>query len=243
MKRNVVLLLHGWIREKNAKDYYANTILEFEKRGYEVLIPDMPGFGKTTTPKHPLTLQDYAIFVYKYLHKLNVEPNIVIGHSFGGRVIIEYLSLFPCNVKTVVLSGTPGYPSIKKSKMLLSLLIAKIGGTIVSLPLISKLKERIRGWYYYIVGARDFYRAEGAMRQTFKNIVTESLDEKMKNMNVPTLLIWGENDVIVPVGVAKKMQQAIQNVELSIIPFEGHSVITSKPDRFVDEVIRFTKNL
>ncbi len=243
MKRPTILLLSGWVRTNVIKEYYKKTIQEFEKKGYTVYAPDMPGFGAAKNPDHPLTLHDYAVFVSAYIKKQAIQPDILLGHSFGGRVIIEYLSLFPFNGKAVVLSGTPGYPSIKKSKMLLSLLIAKIGGTIVSLPLISKLKERIRGWYYYIVGARDFYRAEGVMRQTFKNIVQTPLEQQMKTIRIPTLLVWGADDVIVPLSVAKKMKQTISTATLISIPACGHGCIVETPEHFVKETMRFIQHL
>lgn len=243
MKRPTILLLHGWIRAASANIYYANTITAFEKKGYMVVAPDMPGFGVSKMPTRPLTLGDYADFIHEYMGTNHLHPDMLVGHSFGGRVIIEYLSRFPFHGKAVVMTGTPGYPPVRKAKMVASLIIAKVGNAVFSLPLLSKFSGTIRGWFYYVVGARDFYRASGAMRQTFKNIVTDQLDGKMKKMHIPTLLLWGSADEIVPVSVAGNMQKAIPGSTLSVIPSFGHGVIIDAADRFVEEVQKFIQTI
>ena len=241
MKRPTILLLHGWIRAASAKTYYGVTIAAFEKQGYTVVAPDMPGFGASKTPRHALTLGDYAEFIHEYMEKNHLHPEMLVGHSFGGRVIIEYLSRFPFQGRAVVLTGTPGYTPVRKVKMVASLMIAKIGNAVFSLPFLSTFADKIRGWFYYLVGARDFYRASGVMRQTFKNIVTDPLEEKMKTMHIPTLLLWGSEDEIVPVPVAANMKKTIPASSLLMIPSYGHKVIIDAADRFVEEVMKFIK--
>ena len=243
MKPRTILLLHGWIRAASAETYYAKTITAFEKKGYRVVAPDMPGFGASKNPDRPLTLYDYALFVHEYLLKHRIQPDILIGHSFGGRVIIEYLTNFSFEGKCVVMTGTPGYPPVRKLKMVLSLVIAKAGNAIFSVPLLSKFRDAIRARFYYLVGARDYYRASGAMRQTFKNIVQESLDKKMKRIHIPTLLLWGSEDVIVPVHIAHKMNQAISPSTVVTISAYGHRVIVDAAEYFVEEVTKFIKTI
>ena len=243
MKPQTILLLHGWIRAASAETYYAKTITAFEKKRYRVVAPDMPGFGSSKTPIHSLTLGDYAEFIHEYIEKNHLHPDVLIGHSFGGRVIIEYLSRFPFQGRAVVMTGTPGYPSVRKLKMVLSRIIAKAGNAIFSVPLLSTFRDAIRARFYYLVGARDYYRASGAMRQTFKNIVQESLDKKMKSIRIPTLLLWGGEDVIVPVRVARKMNQAISPSTFVSISAYGHRMIVDAADHFVEEVTKFIKTI
>ncbi len=119
------------------------------------------------------------------------------------------------------------------------MVISKIGNFIFSIPGLTNIADKVRGWFYYIIGARDFYRAQGSMRQTFKNIVGEKLEENMKRIHIPTLLIWGEEDVIVPVRIAKKMKETILNSKLVVIPQGRHSVIIDDPEIFVKEVCSF----
>lgn len=234
-----IILLHGWGKCTTARSYYSKTVKDFEKKGYRVYVPDMPGFGKAKAPTYPLTLQDYVDFLHSYIKENNIIKPVLIGHSFGGRVIIKYISSYDTDVKSIILSGTPGFTPIKKSKLIASLILAKIGGFIFSLPGLSIFEEKIRSWFYYIVGARDYYRAEGAMRETFKNIVREDLKMQMKKIHLPTLLIWGDEDIIVPVKIAHLMKKTIPNSKLVVLPHGKHSVLIDDPETFVKEVCLF----
>mgnify|MGYP001605071087 CR=1 FL=1 len=236
MKRPQILVLHGW---SLSADRYSPLIQELSHLGYSVYAPDLPGFGKAKAPIYPFTLGDYADFLHSYIKENNITTPILIGHSFGGRIIIKYVTSHGTDVKAIILCGTPGFTPIKKSKLIASLVLAKIGGFIFSLPGLSTFEEKIRGWFYYVIGARDFYRAQGSMRQTFKNIVSEKLEKNMKNIRIPTLLIWGEEDVIVPVKIAERMKETIPNAKLVILPHGKHSVIIDDPEAFVKEVCSF----
>ena len=233
MKKCQILLLHGWGKYSSALDYYHKTVSEFQKNGYTVFVPDMPGFGNEKIPDHPFTLQNYAFFLQTYIQKKKLQDFVIIGHSFGGRVAIKYINRYTEGVRALILCGTPGFTPVSKLKLIISLFLAKIGGFIFSLPIISSQKEKIRGGFYYLVGARDYYRAEGSMRQTFKNIVREELKDIMKKIHIPTLLLWGEDDIIVPVKIAQKMKETIRQSRLTIIPHGKHSVIIDNPKTFV----------
>jgi len=242
-QQRTIVLLHGWGRAKSASSYYAKTIAEFKKNGYVVYAPDLPGFGTAGVPSKPLTLHDYAEFVHEYIKKQNIQPTIFIGHSFGGRVIIQHCSEYTFTGKAIILSGTPGVTPVKRGKILVSLIIAKIGHVIFTIPGFSLFAEKIRGWFYYLIGARDFYRAEGAMRETFKNIIKERLDDKMKIIQTPTLLLWGEEDIIVPLPVAQRMQQIFPHATLSHVPSFGHGFIVDAPVQFVKNVLQFIQSI
>lgn len=243
MNSQALILLHGWGKCKSARSYYHETVKAFQEKGYNVYVPDMPGFGEAKVPKYPHTLHDYTEFIHNFIKQKDIRSPILIGHSFGGRAVIKYVSSYDTDVKAIVLCGTPGYTPVKKVKLIASLMLAKIGGLVFSLPGLSTIAEKIRGWFYYVIGARDYYRAEGAMRQTFKNIIREELKNLMRHIHIPTLLVWGEEDIIVPIRIAERMEKTIVNSKLIILPHGKHSVIIDDPKSFVNEVHSFLKSL
>ena len=81
------------------------------------------------------------------------------------------------------------------------------------------------------------------MRQTFKHIVADDLVVSMESMQVPCLLLWGEYDVIVPVSIAKRMQEVIPNATLKVIPEADHGVPFKQSDIFASYVEGFLKTL
>ena len=142
-----------------------------EKARLPGICSDLPGFGASKMPEHPLTLSDYARFLDEYLKMNQIVQPILIGHSFGGRVSLKYNELYPKHTRALILSGTPGFTPIPKKKLLFFITLAKIGGFLFSIPPLSLVQDTVRRWYYYVVGAKEFFRAEGAMRETFKRIV------------------------------------------------------------------------
>lgn len=240
MKKSPIIILHGWglSREK-----FAPLGELLEKKGYTVFTPDLPGFGKSTPPPRPYHLSDYADFLRDYMRKNSIVNPVLIGHSFGGRVSLKYQMLFPKTINALILTGTPGYTPVPRKKLFIFVAIAKIGKFFLSLPVLNLLQENIRRWYYYVVGARDYYRAQGVMREVFKNIVQEDLASTMTTIVVPCALVWGEDDVITPVWIAKRMNTIIKGSKLIVIPEADHGVSYKSPERFVSAIGDFLKTL
>ena len=156
---------------------------------------------------------------------------------------LKYQTLFPKTIRAIILTGTPGYTPVPRQKILVFVAIAKIGRFFLSFPLLIPLQENIRKWYYYLVGARDFYRAQGIMRDIFKNMVQEDLVPCMTCVGVPCALVWGENDRITPVWIAKRMNTAIVDSKLIVIPDADHGVSYKSPERFIAAIEHFLKTV
>lgn len=237
--RGDIVILHGWGLSGKT---FAPLGESLKKLGYSVRAPDMPGFGDTQMPEKPLTLTDYAKFLDDYLRIHKIEQPILIGHSFGGRVSLKFNELYPKHVRVLILSGTPGFTPIPKKKLLLFIVLAKIGKLLFAIPPLNLIQDSVRRWYYYAVGAKEFFRAEGMMRETFKQIVNEDLVRAMEAVDAPTILLWGEYDIIVPVAIAERMHRLIAESELIVIPEADHGVPFKQPEVFASYIEKFLKN-
>lgn len=240
MKSYPLVILHGWGLSGAIFDPLSDVLRE---KKYTVYAPDLPGFGKCKPPDQPLRLSDYATFLSRYLEEHHIDKPILIGHSFGGRVSLKYNEMYPKTVRALILSGTPGFTPIPKKKLLLFIALAKIGGFLFQFSPLSYFQDEVRKWYYYVVGAKEFFHAEGTMRETFKHIVQEELVTAMEAMDIPTLLLWGECDIIVPITIAERMHQVISGSELNVIPVADHGVPFNQPVVFGTYVDRFLKTL
>lgn len=236
MKNQNIVILHGWNLSGKRFDPLARI---FKKMGYRVSAPDFPGFGDEPAPVVPWHVSDYAKFLHTYIEKNRINNPILVGHSFGGRVALKYAQLYPSDIKKIILTGTPGFSPIPSKKLRFFLVISKIGGALFALPGLNIVADKARKWLYYVAGAREFLRAEGSMRQTFKYIVSDDLVDSMEAVQVPTMLVWGENDTIVPVSIAKRMLTAIPESRLFIIPESDHGVPFRQPELFVSCVKQF----
>lgn len=236
MKRFPLVILHGW---GLSSERFTPLIDELKGEGYWVWAPDLPGFGKTEIPTSPLTLSDYSDFLKAYIEAHNINDPVLIGHSFGGRVALKFNERYPKRIRALILTGVPGFTPIPKRKLAFFIAIAKLGRLLFSIPPLLLFQDQVRRWYYYVVGAKEFFRAEGAMRETFKRIVREDLVASMEAVSIPTLLIWGELDIIVPPSIAERMHRVIEGSELVIIPDSDHGVSFKEPKRFVHHLQKF----
>lgn len=236
MDRYPIVILHGW---NLSAVKFLPLQKEFKKRGYKTICIDLPGFGSTKLPNRSLTLSDYVLFIEDYLKRKKINKVNFIGHSFGGRIGIKLAFEGPQMVHSLILTGTPGINPVPKIRSFFFLIIAKIGKVIFSLPFLSFLEDRIRCLLYRIARATDFYNTNKTMKETFKNIVREDIMPYLSQINIPTLLLWGEEDKIVPVGIAQKMKNIIRDSKLIVIPNARHGLPWTHPELFVNEVEEF----
>lgn len=202
-----VLFLHGWAKDIN-KERYAELLGELAKK-YKVTAVDFPGFGGTGIPLEPWNVLDYSKWLVDFLNKTKTESDVLIGHSFGGRVAIKEISGGLLTPQKLVLVASAGIErkSIKvKTLILISDLIPKF------------IKKMVN------FGSKDLREASGIMRESVKLIVGENLENDISKIAIPTLLIWGSEDNTTPLWQGKLINKLIKNSELKIIDGANHGV-------------------
>lgn len=239
-KKQDVVILHGW---NLSAERFSPLATALGSLGYRVYTLDLPGFGKEPPPDKPWHVIEYADFLKGYFVRLRIKNPVLIGHSFGGRVALKFAQLHPQDLKAMVLSGTPGFSPVPKGKLIFFLVLAKIGRVLFSIPPLTILADWARRLLYYAAGTKDFFRADGVMKQTFKNVVQDYLVDAMESLAVPCLLLWGEFDLLVPVSIARQIHEVIPRSELKVIPQADHGVPFKEAPVFASYVDRFVKGL
>jgi pimeloyl-ACP methyl ester carboxylesterase len=235
-----VLILHGW--GSSAKNWQkVKSILE--SQGVEVFLPDLPGFGLSPALEKPWSVSDYAQWVFDYCRQQNLSQFFLLGHSFGGGVAVKLASSFPLALKGLILAA----PALKRRKgpfYWLVLVLAKIGGFIFSLPVLSFLEPWARKVVYFIIGKHDYYRLEKeAVKKTFKNVVEEDLTGYLPKINAPCLIVWGDKDAATPFQDASLIQQSIKNSRLEVIKEAGHALNLHNTEILTEKILNFIKTL
>lgn len=229
-----VLILHGWGLSSKV---YKNLVLELKKHDQTVYVPDLPGFGKEKIPEKPYSLDDYVVFLLQYIKINRLKSLIIIGHSFGGRVAIKLAANYPQLIDRLILTGVPGFRAGSCLKIFTFNILAKLGKLVVVIFRVSKLGYYMRKILYRLARTTDYYKAKGAMRETFKKIVGEDLVSSMRRIQCLTLLLWGKEDKIIPVWMAEKMVKEIKGAKLIIVPGAGHDLPYKEPRLFANKII------
>jgi len=213
---NTVLMLHGWGDTLHTFDSLAGMLPG------RVVRVDLPGFGGSDSPKSTWTLDDYVRFVRSFSEKIGIKPDILIGHSLGGRILIKGLSTGVLEARKAVLIASAGVAERNTFRNATIGLLAKVGRVVTAIPPFNFLRDGIRRYVYQRIGS-DYFAA-GSLRATFLNIIKEDLSSAAKTIIVPALIVWGENDATTPLSEGKRLHVLIRTSVLRVIPHAGHFV-------------------
>ncbi len=216
----LLLILHGWGCSKEM----FSTIAEHLSSGYTVVVPDLPGFGESAQPSEPYSVEDCTRLIVDFIKSLGFKTVSLMGHSYGGRVIIKMFSLsnLPFEIERVCLVDAAGIKPKKSLGQKLSLLCYKGGRKVLSLPPFKKLfPNAIENWRKKR-GSADFNNASEVMKKTLVLAVNEDLTNCLKNITAPTLLFWGDKDDATPLSDAKIMEKRIPDAGLVVLEGGSH---------------------
>lgn len=210
-----VVLLHGWLANLETMKPIANALNE----NFAVYNIDIIGFGKSELPDAPYNTNDYGDFLQKLLTKLKLENPILIGHSNGGRMIINSVGRNLVKPSKIVLIDSAGIKPKRKPDYYLKIYTYKLCKKAVNiLPNSEKIRENLLKKF----SSEDYKNSPEVLRKTMSNIVNEDQRELLKNIKAPTLLIWGENDTATPITDAKIMEKLIPDAGLVTYKNSGH---------------------
>ena len=203
---NTLVLLHGWGQNIEMMKPIGDRF----KKNNRIIIIDLPGFGESEEPNFVWTLNDYVDCVKKILDKLKVDNPILIGHSFGGKISLLYASIY--KVQKLILFGSPFKQEIKKLS-----LKTKVLKFLKNVPIINKLE----GFAKKHIGSTDYKNASDTMRKILVEHVNLDIEEEVKKIKCPTLLVWGTMDQEVPVERAYELEKLIEDA--GVVIYEGCS--------------------
>lgn len=215
----LVVLLHGWGSNITLFDSMINLL----SVKYKVVAMDMPGFGESEEPKEPWDVDRYVDFVLEFLKKYDFQKVTLLGHSFGGRVIIKLCSReLPFEVEKVILVDSAGVKPEKTAYQKMKQSVYKATKKVYSSPAFSKLFPDALENLRKRNGSADYNAASPIMRQTLVKVVNEDLCELMPNVKCPALLIWGKNDDATPLADGEKMEKLMPEAALVAFDNAGH---------------------
>lgn len=217
---DLIVLLHGW--GSNIK-LFANLI-ELLAKKYKVVAMDMPGFGESAEPPSAWCVDDYVDFVLDFLKDYDTDKVMLLGHSFGGRVIIKLNSRenLPFKITKVILVDSAGIMPPKSNKKSFRTYYYKVGKAILSTGIVQKIAPDALENFRKKMGSADYAAASPLMRQVLVKVVNEDLEYLLPNIKCPTLLVWGVNDTATPISDGEKMEKLIPNAGLVKLENAGH---------------------
>lgn len=253
-----IVLVHGLASNGG---FWRNNIAELAKHSRVIAI-DLPGYGKSDKGVYPYTMSFYADVVSGLLTQLNIAKVVYVGHSMGGQIGIHFSFRHTAQLEQLILAAPAGLEPFSRGD----------GDWLKSVMTIDFVKktpeERIRAnlamnFYQYddrfewmveertrMAKAKDFEDFCYAVVRSVHGMLNEPTTKRLQEISVPTHLIFGTNDGLIPnpilhggtaADIAKIGTDAIPNVTLNFIPEAGHMLQLEKPEEFNALVIGFLK--
>lgn len=244
----ILVLLHAFPLSSSMWKVNVNKIKE---AGFRIITPDLLGFGKNVYSSETTSMEDMANDVAEYLDSLNIEKAIIGGLSMGGYVTFNLYRLFPNKFSAIILCDTNCEDEPEEKQQLRYDLVSTVeeqGSQALIEHILPNLicentKENNKELVAYL--EKEFLNAKPeAVNSALRGMaVRKDHTYLLSKMDIPALLVFGENDKITNLETAQKMKNLIPNAQLKIIPNAGHYSNLENSESFNSILISFLQKL
>lgn len=231
--KETAVVLQGWGTDLTIYDSVAAAIND----SYRVVQLDLPGFGASEEPPEAWNVDAYCDFFCDFLDALGIGRTALIGHSYGGRMIIKMAARsskgeLPFEITKIVLVDSAGVMPrrtasqnfrVKRYKAMRNFLMSK--------PVHSLFPEVIDYWMSK-QGSEDYRNASPVMKKCLVMAVNEDLQDIMPLVKQETLIVWGDLDMDTPISDAHIMEEKIPDSALVVLEGTDHYSFLYKPAEF-----------
>lgn len=232
-----VILLHGWLCSLETMKPIAKVL----ENNFKVYNVDLPGFGKSDMLQETYNTNMFGDFLNNFIEQLKINNPILIGHSNGGRTIINYAGRKLGEIDKIVLIDSAGIKPKRTIGYYIRVYTFKFLKKFLSIfpnvEMFNNIRERVLSKF----GSSDYKNSSEVLRRTMSTIINEDQTEILKNINVPTLLLWGENDEDTPLTDGKLMEEKIKDAALITIKNAGHFSYLDSLNESIEIIKSFLK--
>ncbi|MGJ9459904.1 alpha/beta fold hydrolase [Oceanobacillus sp. CF4.6] len=242
-----ILLIHGFV----SSIYTFNRLIPLLEKHFSIIALDLPGFGKSEKStsfvyKH----ENYAKLVAKCIDYFSLENVCIIGHSMGGQVALHTARIIPEKINKLVLLSSSGYlrstnrwmvycsylplfnqmvkQRIKRSNVRASLQNVFYNPSLITDEHIREFETPLKDKNFYKSLIRLLRQREGDLRS-----------DQLREIQTPALLIWGQEDKVVPLGVGKRLVGDLPNARLITYEETGHFVTEERSKEIYEEIFNY----
>jgi pimeloyl-ACP methyl ester carboxylesterase len=225
---------------------------------HRVIALDLPGFGESPMPAEPITVRGYARLVVELLDALGVEEATIVGNSMGGFIGCEMAIRYPARVRRLVLVAAAGlslrHMRHERKRGLRAraenLLFFGLGRLARRTDVVVRSRRLRRGLLLLVAahperlsGPLIVEQAHGAGKPGFGDaleaMTAYPIRDRLGEIRCPALVVWGEEDRLVPVRDASEFAWLIPGARKVLYPDTGHMVMLERPERFNADVRAF----
>lgn len=239
---DTIVLVHGLGASAERWEF---VIPLFEKH-YRVIVPDLIGFGYSDKPMVDYTPEFFSEFFSHFLRELNITKTNLIGSSLGGQVCAEFASREKNTVKKLVLvspSGAMKHSTPALDAYVMAALYPNPDGAKSAFEMMNtsgrQVNQRIVDEF---VKRMHLPNAKMSFMSTLLGLKnSDTITKVLPSITSPTLVIWGEDDPVIPINYAESFVSSIRDCRFYKMPKCGHTPYVDEPEKFFEIVHDFLK--
>lgn len=206
-----VILVHG----AGLSGRYMVPTAEQLAPDYRVYIPDLPGYGDSDKPEPPLDLAGLADSLCQWMDAAGIQRAAMLGNSFGCQIIVEFAVRHPERLERAILQG----PTVDRRARTFGQQLWRL---ILDAPNEASSQAGIQIEDYQKAGFRRIFH-------TFNMAISDAIEEKLSRVRVPTLVVRGEKDPVVPYEWAREVFDLLPDAQYVEIADGGHTLNYKEP--------------
>lgn len=230
-----IVFLHGWGGSTESFSRLAPSVAK--QHNCKCLVLDLPGFGKSDMPPTKgWFIANYEQWLCDFLENQNIKNPIFYGHSFGCRIIVDYLLKHPEHKEKVILTGAAGitWPPTLREKTS-KFLSKKLAFTKKFIP--EKIYKLI---LRKVLKAHDWADVSENLKATFQNTIQEpDFRDQLSRIQNKVLLLWGRNDSYTPIKSGLVFEQNLPHGTLTIFENGRHGIHYTHKEEILKALKKF----
>ena len=245
-----VLLIHG------LAGCWQNWLETIPRLGQErrVLAPDLPGFGYSDMPVDGITVPGYGRYLRAFWEKLDLGPAVIVGNSMGGFVAAELAIQFPevCDRLVLVAAAGISITSLRKRPTLTGARVfaAMASRTVAQSERVVR-RPRLRHMALQLVARHPTRLKPDLVHELIQGggkpgflpameaLLSYDFRDRLPEIRCPTLIVWGEHDMLVPVEDAHEFERRVAGARKVVLDDTGHIPMVERPVAFNDCLLDF----
>ena len=222
----VLYIIHGWTYTTKP---WTKTIALLTEQDINVKMLNVPGL--TAPSKKVWTIDEYV----KWADQNIPDGAIALGHSNGGRILLNLCARNPKKFKHLILLDAAGvYEESTKRNLMRRL--SKVFAPLKKVPYLRKVVHKL-------TGASDYSKAPANMKQTLANMIDSDKQLDLSKVTTPTSILWGSADTVTPPRQAAVMRRAIPHSTLKLYKGWTHAPYLSHPSELANAIIKTLKEV
>ena len=243
-----LLLIHGFA----SSIYTFNLLIPLLKEHFSIIVIDLPGFGRSEkSASFVYSFQNYAKVVADCIEYFNLKDVNVAGHSMGGQIALYTAKIIPEKIKKLVLLSSSGYLKRANKALVLCTYLPFFHYYVRRKVQSKEVREHLENVFYqpslitenHIVEFGKPLQEDGfyiALMRLLRHREGDLSSKELKNISIPTLLLWGKEDKVVPVNIGYQLANDLPNAKIITYEKTGHLITEERSNEVYEQIVTHT---